>query len=146
MMRVGFSIACIWNIEIKELKFFRVFSNSTIRNRTLELQMVVQREIKKIYIFESERTMNRTIYKSDAIWRLPLLGPNTRYSEDRAVECFESPPASSLSVHWENRQRTVLRLCRDWQSCFHSAALAMTNCTRCNALPICSSIRDTSHM
>lgn len=41
MMRVLFSIACIWDIVIKELKFLRVFSNSMIRDRTWELQMIV---------------------------------------------------------------------------------------------------------
>lgn len=41
MMRVLFSIACIWDIVIKELKFSRVFSNSMIRDRTWELQMIV---------------------------------------------------------------------------------------------------------
>lgn len=41
MMRVLFSIACIWDIVIKELKFLRVLSNSMIRDRTWELQMIV---------------------------------------------------------------------------------------------------------
>lgn len=58
MMRVLFSIACIWDIVIKELKFSRVFSNSMIRDRTWELQMIVQRErerereIKNMYVRE----------------------------------------------------------------------------------------------
>lgn len=41
MTRVLFSIECIWDIVIKELKFLHVFSNSMIRDRTWELQIVV---------------------------------------------------------------------------------------------------------